>query len=270
MKALSQTTRRAPILWCCLICIPDSSSQICNAGLSPGTTAETRPRILIVASEPEYRTEVTLPKFAAEHLAADFQVSLVFADANDENSLSGIETLKDSDLLLLSARRRTLPPEQLQLIRDFVAAGKPVLGIRTANHAFHLRSKRPPEGRADWPTFDEEVIGGSYTNHRGAGPKTMITPADSAAAGHPILNGVNPAELIGNGSLYQVSPLHPTATPLLTGTIAKAPSEPIAWINRRRDGGFTFYTSMGHPDDFQEPAFNRMLKHAVVWLLQQR
>ena len=270
MKIHSRTLRRAAILCCCFSCIPDPGSQVCEAGLPQETTAETRPRIVIVASEPEYRTEVTLPKFAADHLAADFQVSLVFADANDENSLSGIETLKEADLLLLSARRRTLPPQQLQLIRDFVAAGKPVLGIRTANHAFHLRSKRPPEGRADWPTFDEEVIGGSYTNHRGAGPKTMITLADSAAAGHPILNGVNPAELIGNGSLYQVSPLHPTATPLLTGTIANTPSEPIAWINRRRDGGFTFYTSMGYPDDFQEPAFNRMLKNAIVWLLQQR
>ena len=34
----------------------------------------------------------------------------------------------------------------LKRIREFVDAGKPVVGIRTASHAFSLRNEAPPEG----------------------------------------------------------------------------------------------------------------------------
>jgi len=36
--------------------------------------------------------------------------------------------------------RMSLPKDELDLIRNYVAAGKPVIGIRTASHAFHLRN----------------------------------------------------------------------------------------------------------------------------------
>ena len=75
-------------------------------------------------------------------------------------------------------------------------------------------------------------------------------------------------ELIGKGSLYQVSPLQSTAMPLLIGTIPDKPSEPIAWLNKRADGGTTFYTSLGHVGDFQQPAFRHLLKNACLVLSQ--
>ena len=55
-------------------------------------------------------------------------------------------------------RRRPLPADQLALLKAHVAAGKPVLGIRTASHAFHLRNKPAPEGlaaSANWIQFTE-------------------------------------------------------------------------------------------------------------------
>ena len=83
---------------------------------------------------------------------------------------------------------------------------------------------------------------------------------------HPILTEVNPAGLQGNGTLYFVSPLADTASGLLTGTIPDFPAEPVAWLNRRRDGGRTFYTSLGRPKDFESPEFNRLLRGAIYWL----
>lgn len=225
-----------------------------------------RPHLVMVISEPEYKTEISLPAYAREHLGRDFRVSLVYADPADENRLAGIEVLQNADLVLFSVRRRTLPPDQLQLIRNYIASGKPVMAIRTASHAFCLRNTPAPDGRADWPEFDRDVIGGSYTNHWGNGPKTDVTIASENAAQHPILKDVPVAELIGNGSLYKVSPLQPTATALLTGTIPEAPTEPIAWINKRSDSGLTFYTSMGHIDDFEQPAFRQLLLNAARWL----
>ncbi len=228
--------------------------------------ADRRPHLVIVSSEPEYRTEVSLPRFAREHLGKEFRVSLVFGDAADDNLLPGLEVLRTADMVLVSIRRRTLQPDQLQIFRDFVAQGKPVMGIRTASHAFCLRDNAVPADRAVWPEFDRDVIGGNYRNHWGAGPKTAVSLASPAAADHPILKGVHLAQLSGNGSLYQVSPLQESAEALLIGTIPDVPSEPIAWLNRRADGGLTFYTSLGHIDDFSEEPFRQLLTNAVTWL----
>jgi type 1 glutamine amidotransferase len=69
----------------------------------------------------------------------------------------------------------------------------------------------------------------------------------------------------GNGSLYKVRPLAKTTTALLIGTIPGKPSEPVAWVNTPKEGGRVFYTSLGHEEDFQQPAFNRLLANAVRW-----
>ena len=197
-----------------------------------------RPRIAIVASEPEYNTADSLTKFRTE-LQQEFQVSMVYGDAADGSLLPGLDVLQSADLLLLSTRRRTLPPPQLQLVRDFIAAGKPVVGIRTASHPFHLRNQPAPAGRADWPEFDLQVNGGHYTNHHGAGPETTIQLAPGITSEHPLLRNVDVASLRGKGSLYQVSPLAPSTEPILMGSIPEKAVEPVAWLNRRSDGGRT-------------------------------
>lgn len=226
-----------------------------------------RPRITIVASEPEYSTADSLTKFRTE-LQQEFQVSMVYGDATDGSLLPGLDVLKSADLLLLSTRRRTLPPLQLQLVQAFIAAGKPVVGIRTASHPFHLRNQPAPAGRADWPEFDLQVNGGHYTNHHGAGPETTIQLAPGITSEHPLLRNVDVASLRGKGSLYQVSPLAPSTEPILMGSIPEKAAEPVAWLNRRSDGGRTFYTSLGHVGDFEQPDFRRLLRNACHLLTQ--
>lgn len=227
---------------------------------------DTRKHVAVLMSEPEYKTEVSLTEFARTELGKDFKVSFVYGDIQDGSVLPGLDVLKTADLLLLSMRRRTMLPDQLATIREFIAAGKPVVGIRTANHAFCLRNMPAPDGRADWLEFDKDIIGGSYTNHHGAGPDTAVSLAEGIDSEHLLLQGVNVAELIGKGSLYQVSPLQPTASPVLVGSIPDKPSEPIAWLNKRTDGGTTFYTSFGHVGDFEQLAFRQLLKNACLVL----
>lgn len=221
-----------------------------------------RKHVVILSAEREYKTEQTLPVFALKHLGKDYRVTFVFADPEDRDKLPGLEIVKTADVLFVSARRRTPSKEHLKLIRDHVAAGKPIVGIRTANHAFCLRKGEPKEGLDQWLEFDAEVIGGSYTNHYGNGPKTSVA---SVNAEHAILKGVDANKLVGSGSLYIVSPLAKTATPLLTGSIPDKPAEPIAWTNQTKHGGKVFYTSLGHIEDFKLPDFNRLLKNAVDW-----
>ncbi|MFN8710799.1 MAG: ThuA domain-containing protein [Planctomyces sp.] len=237
--------------------------------LSPVVIGDDRLELVMVISEPEYETHRTLPEFAERYLSDQFRVSLVTQDPGDENGLINLDAINDADLMLISVRRRTLPPHQLQRIRDYLSSGRPVLGVRTASHAFHLRGKSAPEGRSEWPTFDQEVIGGSYTNHRGVGPAVTVVPAGEGAVEHPILKNVDVTRLSGFGSLYQVRPLQKGAVPLLIGSIPDFPSEPVAWTFQRADGGMTFYTSLGHPKDFSQTEFCQLLKNAAQWLVRK-
>jgi nicotinamidase-related amidase/type 1 glutamine amidotransferase len=225
---------------------------------------DTRPHVAIVIAEQEYRTNETLPPFALDHLGKEFRVSFVFANEKERNDLPGIDVLNDADVLLLSVRRRVLPPAQMSVVRKYLESGKPIVGIRTANHALLLRKQAAPEGFESWETWDADIFGGSYTNHYGAGPEVSITVADNAVA-HRILKGVKASSIKGKGSLYVVNPLAESTTPLLIGAISDKPAETIAWTNRTKFGGKAFYTSLGHVDDFAQPEFRQLLANAVRW-----
>ena len=223
-----------------------------------------RPHVVILSAEDEYRTEVTLPAFAASHLGKQFKVSFVFENPATKYDLPGIDVVNDADVLLVSVRRRPIPADQLSLIKKHVAAGKPVVGIRTASHAFHLLNKPPGEGLADWPEIDRELIGGNYRGHTPATTKAIIRPLPDVK--HPILTGIPAAEFPSGGTLYLNTPLDPQATELMRGRVDGNPQqEPVAWTFQRKDGGRTFYTSLGHKDDFEQPAFQRLLLNGIHW-----
>jgi nicotinamidase-related amidase/type 1 glutamine amidotransferase len=230
-----------------------------------------RRSILMVIGEDEYKTEMTLPAFARQQLEPHgFQVRWVHADPADKNNFPGLaQAVARSDLVLISIRRRTPPHEQLDGIRMHLAAGKPLVGIRTASHAFAVREQNTPlaNGVAAWPEFDSEVLGGHYTGHYGVGPKVATAIAPGAER-HPVLRGVDLTRLFSNGSLYRVTPLAGSTTPLVIGLIPGQSPEPVAWTNSPRTGlSPVFYTSLGHPDDFQNPAFRKLLLNAICWAL---
>ena len=178
------------------------------------------------------------------------------------------EAMAEADVLLVSVRRRALPADQMKALRKFVKSGKPIVGIRTANHAFSLRGKKAPAGLKLWENFDAEIIGGNYTNHHGDGPDVIVSVAKESAK-HPVLDDLKVGELVGRGSLYVVSPLQKTAQALLIGTRDGKPPEPIAWTHETSSGGRVFYTSLGHVDDFQQPAMQHLLKNALAWACEQ-
>lgn len=226
--------------------------------------ADQRKHLVIVTAEDEYLTEESLPKFALEQLGHEFRVSLVYENWLDKNDLPGLEVLDTADVAIWSIRRRTFPKEQLDHFRRYVAAGKPLIGIRTASHAFCLRNAPAPAGLDAWPTFDAEVLGGNYTNHHGNSLSTSVQVSEKLAE-HPILAGVRTDEFRVFGSLYMTRPLATSATPLMFGRVEGAEPEPVAWTNKTKEGGRVFYTSLGHPDDFGLADFQRLLKNGILW-----
>ena len=238
-------------------------------GGEPFRFANDRRSIVMMIGEDEYKTETTLPEFAKRELEPKgFDVTIVHSDENNKNDFPGIkEALARADLLFVSVRRRTPPADQLEAVRRFIASGKPVLGIRTASHAFSLRDGPPSAGHAAWTTFDPEVLGGHYIGHHGDGPKTDLIVAPGAKD-HPILRSLEPQQLASNGSLYKVVPLEGSTTPLLMGSVAGAPVEPVAWTNVARAGrSRVFYTTLGHPDDFANAQFRKLLVNGICWAL---
>lgn len=238
-------------------------------GGAPFRFRNDRRSILLVLGDDEYRTEVTLPAFAKQELEPrGFRVRVVEASKEKPNDFPGLaKAVAEADLVLVSARRRTPPREQLDALRAHVAAGKPLVGIRTASHAFALRGKGPlAEGLAAWPEFDAQVLGGHYAGHHGAGTRTTLTAAPGAGE-HPVLRSLDLGSLVGHGSLYKTAPLAASTTPLLLGAIPKQSPEPVAWTNEPRSGGRVFYTSLGHPDDFENPMFRRLLLQGICWTL---
>jgi nicotinamidase-related amidase/type 1 glutamine amidotransferase len=233
--------------------------------------ADKRKHIAIVMAEDEYETNKSLPAFAAKHLQKDYRVTLVFGSATKRNDIPGLEIINDADLLLLSIRRRTLPPEQLKLFRDFEASGKPMIGIRTASHAFCLRNGKPADGLADWPEFDAQVWGGNYSGHTKNGTTYRVVRCAESTIPHPIFTDVdNGSKIIGNLSLYQTAPLAKSASCILRGVADGEKSQPpVAWTNQRANGGQSFYTSLGHVDDFAQEDFQKLLRNAVIMLAEE-
>ena len=228
----------------------------------PAAFHDARKKLVMLVAESEYETARTLPVFATQFLQKDFRVVVVEGSmAPGATAFTGIDELADADVLLVSVRRRTPPTDQLEAIRRFVKSGKPVVGIRTACHAFKLMKGTPPEGDAEWPEWDAEVIGGNYHNHYHAGGITTVT---AAKAGSALLNGVM-VPFTSASTLYKVAPLRPGAEALLMGTIPDQASEPLAWTFTRADGGRTFYTSLGGPVDFQNSSFTRLLRNGIYW-----
>ncbi|MCY2950742.1 MAG: nicotinamidase, partial [Planctomycetota bacterium] len=82
----------------------------------------------------------------------------------------------------------------------------------------------------------------------------------------PLLRNVTPAEFPSQSWLYKLSPLSPTATPLLLGQIKDTPPEPVAHLTTHLAAPI-FFTSLGHPADFQSPQFPRLLLNAIEYTL---
>lgn len=222
-----------------------------------------RVKLVMLIAGQSYATDRTLPAFAARFLAPQFEVTIADgAMTNPEHRFAGFAPVASADVLLVSVWRRTPPQAQLDAIRRHVAAGKPVVGVATASHAWTpRRGAAPAPGSAAWPEWDAEVIGGNYTGHRSI---KLITTVTAAAPGHPLLRGVT-LPFTSKMELNQVTPLRPGAVPLLTGTVDGFPGEPVAWTWIRADGGRTFFTPLGHPEDFDHPSFQQLLRNGIRW-----
>ena len=229
-----------------------------------------RPLVVFISAESEYGSVHTLPSFAHNlelhyGLRCEILQGSPERNSDDRHEIAGMELLTQADLVVVFVRRRAFPADQMQYLKDYLERGGPLIGLRTASHAFDSRGSGPPD-HIEWPRFDPDVLGGNYHGHYGAGPTATLT-APANATDHPILTGLN-LPFLSEGSLYKTSPLAESTTLLLIGAIPGEEPEPVAWTNQYKRARI-FYTSLGHPADFQNTEFRKLLVNAVFWAMNK-
>jgi len=238
-----------------------------------------KPHAVIVVGTLHYSPELTMPVFAKELERFGFRTTVVAGEGNPEkkteNVLPGIEILADADLVIFFMRFLKLPDSEWQPIEDYLKSGKPVIGLRTANHSFKY-----PAGhkRFSWNAdFGRRALGTPYIVHQSS--TTQISVVENSLQ-HPIMTNVTKSKWVSPGTLY-LTRLEDDCIPLVNGsgdgkartlkrafgTIEVKPheSDVVAWAWKNEWGGKVFGTSFGHPGDFAEESFVRMLINAACW-----
>lgn len=266
-----------------------------DAGPGVGT------KIVLIAGDHEYREE-TLPALArilAKRHGFECHVLFTVDPKTGEidpaaDNLPGLEALDDADLLVNFLRFKDLPKDQMVHIDHYLHRGGPVIGLRTATHAFKIDDSksayagydyRAKRGRAGWDGgFGRGVLGETWAGHYGTNHK-MSTRLDlnPKQLDHPILRGVTDAW--GECGGYWADPMPNSVTlafaqPLEGMTPDSPPADgkdpcPAAWVRTYdRIDGLTpelqgsrrvFCTTAGASEDLRNEGFRRMLVNACFW-----
>lgn len=221
---------------------------------------------LITEDSNNYQAHITIPVFAdmlTKKYGYNTRVLLgkgphgacIFPDMN---------ILSGADLLVVFARRIALPHAQMNAIKTYLARGKPLIGIRTANHAFTVNGKIE-NGYEDWPGFVEEILGCENRGYGPIKPGTDVHVPDSKR-NHAILENIDSSGWHSNGNVYLVKPLLDYKAEILLNGRVNDLTEPIAWT-RMAGNSKIFYTSLGYPDDFKSGQFTTLMVNSIKWAL---
>lgn len=253
------------------------------SSLAAAQQDDDKPHVVLVVGTLHYSPELTMPAFAKELERLGFRTTVVMGEGNPERKtedvLPNIEALADADLAIFFMRFLKLPDDEWKPIEDYLKSGKPVIGLRTANHAFKYPRDHP---RYNWnDDFGRRALGTPYIVHQSGTTEISVVEEN---AQHPIMTNVSKRNWVSQGTLY-LTKLQDGAIPLTTGfgkgkarTLKKdfgtievkvEETDVVSWAWENEWGGKVFGTSFGHPRDFAEASFVRMLVNAVHWSLDR-
>jgi len=266
---------------------------------SPPAGQSNGKHIVLVSGDEAYRSEESLPmlaKILAERHG--FRTTVLFSinpetqfiDPDYHQNIPGLEFLSTADLMIIATRFRELPDDQMEHIHKYLVAGKPVIGLRTATHAFHY-SRNPNNKYAKYGFkstqkgweggFGKRVLGENWVNHHGAngkeGTRGLINGIELADA-NPILKGIS--DIWTTTEVYGIKSLPSNSKVLLwgQGTEGMTPASPgiwtksimpVAWtrtyLSESGKSGRVFTTTMGAAIDFLSEDLRRLVVNAAYW-----
>jgi type 1 glutamine amidotransferase len=265
----------------------------------PGDGPGAGKKVVLISGDEEYRSEDTLTQLgrilAKRH---GFHCTVLYAidpkdgtiNPNVRNHIPGLDALAGADLMIIFTRFRELPEAEMKKVVEYVESGRPVIGLRTATHAFNIR-KGQPFAHYGWNSvenpggFGRAVLGETWVAHHGQhgkeGTRGRIAPG---AAGHPILRGIADGDIFGTSDVYAVRlPLPGDSKPLVLGEVTASldpkspavpgkkndPMMPVAWTKTYAPAGKpparVFTTTLGASEDFVSAGTRRLLVNATYW-----
>ncbi len=258
----------------------------------PPKSGENGKHIVLVSGDEEYRSEETMPMLGKilgqKH---GFKCTVLFSfgpegaeyiDSNNQKGLRGLNALDSADLMIIATRFRHPDAEQAKHIAAFLDAGKPVIGLRTATHAFQGGEKIG--GELTYDQFGLKILGEQWVSHHGnhkvEGARSVVEPG---AEHNAILNGVS--DIFAPSDVYGVTHLTDTDTILLRGAITESldpesktltdddrnkPMQPLAWLHQytapNGKKGTSFCTTAGASLDFVDEDLRRLVVNAAIQL----
>ncbi len=253
--------------------------------------------IVLVSGDEEYRSEEALAqlgKILAHHHG--FRCTVLFAiDPTDGtinpvvvDTIPGLEALATADLMIIATRFRDLPDNQMKHIVAYVDSGRPIIGMRTATHAFRIRKSatyaKYSFNSKEWDGgFGRQVLGETWISHHGHhGKESTRGVVATGMEKHPIVRGCE--DIWGPTDVYRVRlPLPGDSKPLIMGQVLEGmqptdkpvtgrknnPMMPIAWIKSYTGAqgkkARIFTTTMGASQDLLSEGLRRLLVNASYW-----
>lgn len=254
--------------------------------------------VVLVSGDEEYRSEEGLPQIArilAKHHG--FKCTVLFAidkdgtiDPNTNDNIPNLQALRSADLLVLLTRFRDLPDYQMKEVVDYVESGRPIVGLRTATHAFNIKPGKKFSkyswNNKEWEGgFGRQVLGETWISHHGDhGKESTRGVIAKGAEGHPVVRGIKDGDIWGPTDVYGVRlPLPGDSKPLVLGQVLQGmkptdppvagpknePMMPVAWVKTYTGtAGKTarvFNTTMGASQDLQSEGLRRLVVNACYW-----
>lgn len=249
--------------------------------------------IVFLAGDHEYRSEETLPALArilAKHYG--FKSTVLFTTNRQtgfiepgSSNISGLDALRTADLLVVFLRFQDFPDEEMQHIVDYLDRGGPVVGLRTATHAFQIKRPDAKFVKYTWNNpgefqggFGRQILGETWVSHYGRNhvqsSRLTIEPDTGT---HPVLRGVKDVWVQSGG--YTADPMQGSQVlargQILDGMSPDSPAAkdkkefPVAWVRTYTAGsgkaGRVFTTTHGASEDLLNDGFRRMLVNACLW-----
>jgi hypothetical protein len=273
--------------------------------------------VVLIAGDEEYRSEEAMPQLAkilSTHHG--FKCTVLFSqdpekpgiiDPNHQTNIPNTAALNTADLMIIGTRFRNLPDEQMKPIEDYLMSGKPVVGLRTATHAFNIESGNYAHfsfnykgDKQAWKNgFGELVLGTTWISHHGWHKKEATRGI--LVGKHEIQNGIKAGDIWGSTDVYGVTwPADNDCVPVVMGQVLAGmekdsppigpgpyetvpnygkhegfhkndPMMPVAWAKSYQlpggKKGKAFTTTMGAAIELPVTGTCRMIVNGIYWSL---
>ena len=243
-------------------------------------------KIVLISGDEEYRSEEALVQLAKIlNVNHGFSCTVLFSqnpdhpgivNPNYQNNIPGLVALAEADLMIILTRFRALPDMQMRYIDDYLKSGRPVLGMRTATHAFKFDPDAIKSNYGHYGNYYEAnnawqggfgklILGEKWIAHHGAhGQQSSLGIIPSIHRDHPVFKGILPGSIWGATDVYSVRlPMPVHVVPLLFGQVTerKGPydkldpffgmrptdNEPATIVKRKNGKGDTLSIDLNAP-----------------------